>query len=64
MCSAPSIPKPEKVPVRQAGKLPDNGDATLATANRERRRLGPAAMVFASKGGTLGAPSTTNALGV
>lgn len=64
MCSAPKIPKPEKVPVRQAGKLPDNGDAGIAATNRERRRLGPAAMVFASKGGTLGAPSTSNVLGV
>lgn len=62
MCP-PKAPKVEKVPVRQAGVLPDNGDAGIATANRERRRLGPSAMIFAASNGTLGAPSTTNTLG-
>jgi len=47
----PKTPKVEKVPVRQASRLPDNGDATVAAAARARRRLSPAAMVFAGPQG-------------
>ena len=44
MCIAPKVPKVEKTPIRQAPKLPDNGDPTVAASNRQKRRLGPAAV--------------------
>jgi hypothetical protein len=43
MCP-PKTPKLEKTPIRQAPKLPDNGDPTVASRNRQRQRLGPASV--------------------
>lgn len=63
MCT-PKPPKIEKTPTRQIAKLPDGGDAGIAAGIKARSSLGPSALIFANKGGTLGAPSVTNALGV
>lgn len=63
MC-APSVPKVEKTPVRSTPLLPNNGDPTIRATDRQKRTLNPGAMIFANKGGTLGAPSTTSVLGV
>lgn len=62
MCP-PKTPKVPKTPTRQASALPDGGDATAAVRARSARRVGPGAMVFANKGGTLAIPTTTNPLG-
>lgn len=62
MCSAPKPPKVEKIPIRAAAILPDNGDPTVRTANR-RRRLTSSAMIFSNKGGTLGMPSVSGPIG-
>lgn len=43
MCP-PKVPKVEKTPVRQAPKLPDNGDPTVAATARQKRRLGAASV--------------------
>lgn len=63
MCP-PKTPAVPKTPIRQTSMLPDGGDPTVAAKARNARRLGPGAMVFANKGGTLSIPGTTNPLGV
>lgn len=62
MCSTPKAPKVEKIPIRAAAILPDNGDPTVRTASR-RRRLTSSAMIFSNKSGTLGAPSVSGPIG-
>lgn len=57
MCSAPKVPKVEKIPVRQPIMLPDGGDPGVRAALRGQRRLTTSAMIFANRGGSLGAPS-------
>lgn len=58
MCvSKPKAPKVQPIPDRMAAVLPDRGDPGVRAANRRRRRLSPAAMIF-SKWGILGAPKT------
>lgn len=60
MCmSAPKTPKVEKIPIHQAVLLPDNGDPTVRAGLKGQRRLTTSAMIFANRGGTLGAPSVT-----
>lgn len=59
-------PKPPAIPAtpqRQSSRLPDNGDASIASRARQSRRVGPGAMILANANGTLGLPMTTNPLG-
>lgn len=62
MCT-PKTPEVQKTPVRAATKLPDGGDPTRAAYNRSKKRVGPSALIFANKNGTLGAPSVSAPLG-
>lgn len=62
MCSAPKPPKVEKIPIRAAALLPDNGDPSARNAQRNRQRLTTSAMIFTNQG-TLGAPSVSGPLG-
>lgn len=55
MCSAPSPPKPEKVPVHQMMVLPDNGDPAVRASLRGQKRLARSSMMFSSAAG-LGTP--------
>lgn len=60
MC-APKVktPKVEEIPMRQPLLMPDNGDPAVRQALKGQRRLSTSAMIFANRGGTLGAPSVT-----
>lgn len=62
MCGVPKAPKVEKIPVRAAAILPDNGDPLVRNASR-RRRLTSGAMIFSNQSGTLGAPSVSGPIG-
>jgi hypothetical protein len=69
MCiGAPKPPKLDPndpryaIPIRQPVLLPDNGDASIAGAIRNPRRLTTSAMILTGKGG-LGNPTTTAPLG-
>lgn len=57
MCP-PKVPKVEKIPDRQASRMPDMGDPAVRMADRNKRRLTTAAMTFTNQG-TLGAPSVS-----
>jgi hypothetical protein len=61
MClGAPKMPDPAPIPERQAAKQPAT-DPTLRMADRDRRRRGYAAAMFAPQAG---AAPTTNITGV
>lgn len=63
MCaSAPKPPKVEKIPIRAAALLPDNGDPSARSAQRNRQRLTTSAMIFTNQG-TLGSPAVSGPLG-
>lgn len=59
MC-APKTPKVPVTPIRQASKMPDNGDPSVASRARQARRVGPGAMILANANGTLGLPATSS----
>jgi hypothetical protein len=61
--SKPKAPKVEPIPDRRASVLPDGGNPALRAADRSKRRLTSAAAIFTNQA-TLGAPMTTNVLGV
>ena len=62
MCvSAPKAPKVEPVPVREAARLPDNGDPLVRESQRNRRRIAMQAMALG--GGSIGAPRVSTPLG-
>lgn len=63
MCSTPKTPKVQDIPMRQPVLLPDNGDPAVRSALRGSRRLTTSSMIFADRGGTLGAPSVTGPIG-
>jgi len=63
MCSVPKPPKVEKLPVRAAAVLPDNGDPSVRNQSSSRRRLTTSAMIL-TKQGTLGQPQTSGPMGV
>lgn len=65
MCTAPKVktPKVQDIPIRQPILLPDNGDPSVRNALRNPRRLTTSSMIFAGRGGTLGAPSVTGPIG-
>lgn len=63
MC-APKPPAVEKTPVRSTPLQPNDGNPLVRATDRGKRAFNMGSMVFANKGGTLGAPSTTSALGV
>lgn len=61
MC-VPKAPKVDPVPIREAARLPDNGDPLVRESTR-RQRLSQQSMIFAGGNGTLGIPSVTSRLG-
>jgi hypothetical protein len=65
MCSAPKVktPKVQDIPLRQAVLLPDNGDPAVRAGLKGQRRLTTSAMIFANRGGSLGAPSVSGPIG-
>lgn len=52
----PKVPQIEKIPDRQAARLPDNGDPAVREGAR-RKRLATRSMILP----TLGAPTVTGA---
>lgn len=61
MCIGASVPAPAPVPVKQAVKAPDAGDAGSSAADQLRRRMGLAAMILPQSnplGGTTGTSAT------
>lgn len=64
MCiGGPKIPDPQKIPSRQALKLPDGGSASTFTDDDARRRRALGMTAFTGALGLSGGPSTTTALG-
>ncbi len=59
----PKAPKLEPIPDRRAAVLPDGGNPALRQQDRSKRRLTSAAAIMTNQS-TLGAPMTTNVLGV
>jgi hypothetical protein len=59
MCT-PKVPEPEKVPIRAATVLPNNGDPTIRASDLNRRRVTPSAVAAS----VLGTPITSNPLGM
>ncbi len=57
------MPKVAPIPDRRASVLPDGGNPALRSMDRSKRRLTSAAAIYSNQA-TLGAPSTTNVLGV
>lgn len=58
MCSPPKAPQVTPIPDRRVAVMPDGGDPSVRMADRNKRRLTSAAMIFSNQG-TLGAPSVT-----
>lgn len=54
---------PTPIPDRRASVLPNGGDPAIRALDRSKRRLTSASAIFSNQQ-TLGAPSTTNVLGV
>jgi hypothetical protein len=61
MClvSTPDVPDASSVPDRQPARSPDNGDPSVRSQDKARRRLALAASVFTPQNGTLGVPAVT-----
>ena len=51
------------IPDRRASVLPNGGDPAIRALDRSKRRLTSASAIFSNQQ-TLGAPTTTNVLGV
>lgn len=64
MCvSKPKMPEVTPIPDRRASVLPNGGDPAIRANDRSKRRLTSASAIFSNQQ-TLGAPTTTNVLGV
>lgn len=64
MCTgSPKTPKVQDIPMRQPLLLPDGGDPAVRGALKSQRRLSTSSMIFAGRGGSLGAPSVSGPLG-
>ena len=64
MCvSKPRMPEVTPIPDRRASVLPNGGDPAIRANDRSKRRLTSASAIFSNQQ-TLGAPVTTNVLGV
>jgi hypothetical protein len=59
MCSAPDAPDVQKIPMRAAAVLPDNGDPAVRNSLRRRTGLSTSAMILANRSGNIGAPATS-----
>ena len=64
MCiSTPKPPPVTPIPDRRASVMPNGGDPAIRANDRNKRRLTSASAIFSNQQ-TLGAPATTNVLGV